>query len=169
MRSNLLVASMIGVAFAMSAGCAMAAYGAFALDDADPSAVSRLVRVPFDAVAENNEAGPKSTVPEPKSPTQGTFGAFAYDEVARKYGWSWNRPNARSAEEAAIKGCASEKCAVVFHTGPRECGAIAMTPDDKIWGGASRQRIDAAKLAAIENCQKRTSGQCKVRASECNR
>jgi hypothetical protein len=44
-----------------------------------------------------------------------------------------------------------------------------MTADGKIWGGAQRDQRSGAELAAIENCQKRTSGQCKIRASECNR
>jgi Domain of unknown function (DUF4189) len=121
-RSSLWVASIIGVAVAMDAGCAMAAYGAFALDDA-----------------------------------------------AHKYGYSWNKESAREADDAALKGCATDKCKVVFRVGPKQCGAIAMTTDGKAWGGAQRDRRDAADLAAIENCQKRTSGQCKIRASECNR
>lgn len=34
----------------------------------------------------------------------------------------------------------------------------------------SRAKRDAAEKAAVENCQKRiTSGQCKLRGSECNK
>ena len=97
------------------------------------------------------------------------FGAFAYDEGAHKYGYSWNEDSERAADAAALKGCGTTACKVVFRTGPKECGAIAMTPDGKVWGGAKRDKRDAAELAAIENCQKRTKEQCKVKASECNR
>jgi hypothetical protein len=96
-------------------------------------------------------------------------GAFAHDETAGKYGFSWNEASPKAAEDAALKGCASPGCKVVFRTGPRECGAIAMTENGKVWGGAKRDRREAAELASIENCQKRTGGQCKVRGAECNR
>ena len=73
------------------------------------------------------------------------------------------------ADDAALKGCATGNCKIVFRTGPKECGAIAMSENGKVWGGAKRDQRAAAELAAIENCQKRTSGQCKVRGGECNR
>ena len=97
------------------------------------------------------------------------YGAFAHDEATGKYGFSWNEKTQNDADKAALKGCASDKCKIVFRTGPGQCGAIAMNPDGKIWGGALRPKRDAAELAAIENCQKRTPGQCKVKGAECNR
>jgi hypothetical protein len=103
------------------------------------------------------------------APALAAYGAFAYDDVAHKYGYSWNEDSERAAGDAALKGCGTDKCKVVFRTGPKECGAIAMTPDGKVWGGARRDKRDAAELAAIENCQQRTKDQCKMKASECNR
>jgi len=103
------------------------------------------------------------------APALAGFGAFAYDAATGKYGFSWNEQDQRQADAAALKGCVAEGCKVVFRVGPKHCGAIAITEDGKVWGGADRDRKDAAELAAIENCQKRTSGQCKVRGSECNR
>ena len=97
------------------------------------------------------------------------YGAFAYDAATGKYGDSWNERDQRAADQAALKGCRSDNCKVVFQVGPRHCGAIAMTENGKIWGGADRDARDAAKLAALENCQKRTKEQCIVRANECNR
>jgi len=102
-------------------------------------------------------------------PALANYGAFAYDDDAHRYGYSWNQETAQGADEAALKGCKTDKCKVVFRTGTKTCGAIALTADDKVWGGATRDNRPAAELAAIENCQKRTTGQCKVRASECNR
>jgi hypothetical protein len=103
------------------------------------------------------------------APAAAAYGAFAYDDDAHRYGYSWNQETAQLADETALKGCKTDKCKVVFHTGPKTCGAIALTTDDKVWGGATRDNRPAAELAAIENCQKHTTGQCKVRASECNR
>ena len=45
------------------------------------------------------------------------------------------------ADEAALKGCKTDKCKVVFRTGPKICGAIALTADDKVWG--ARHEITA--------------------------
>ena len=103
------------------------------------------------------------------APAFAKFGAFAYDEKTGKYGFSWNEDSQEKADQAAMKGCPSEQCKVVFRTATHECGAIAATEDGKIWGGAKRPRRDAAELAAMQNCQKRTKGQCKIRGAECNR
>ena len=96
-------------------------------------------------------------------------GAFALDEATGKYGFSWNEANQKQAEDAAIKSCNTTGCKVVFRVGPKLCGAIALTDDGKIWGGADRPTKAAAELAAIQNCQKRTKVQCTVKGAECNR
>jgi hypothetical protein len=103
------------------------------------------------------------------APALAAYGAFAYDDDAHKYGYSWNEQTAAGADQAALKGCGTDKCKVVFRTGPKECGAIAFGDEGKVWGGAKRDKRDAAELAALENCQKRFTGQCKIKASECNR
>ena len=36
------------------------------------------------------------------------YGAFAHDETSGRYGASWNQPSRARADEAALKGCASE-------------------------------------------------------------
>jgi len=102
-------------------------------------------------------------------PALAEYGAFAYEEATGKYGFSWNERDQGAADAAALKGCVAEGCKIVFRVGPRHCGAIAMTENGKIWGGADRDGRDAAKLAALENCQKRTKGQCIIRGNECNR
>jgi hypothetical protein len=99
----------------------------------------------------------------------GAYGAFAYADGPALFGFSWNQPDQPNADYGALKGCASSECKIVFRTGPRECGAIAMNDSGKIWGGAKRGQPAAAELAAVENCQQRATGQCKVRGSECNR
>jgi Domain of unknown function (DUF4189) len=103
------------------------------------------------------------------APALAAYGAFAYDDDAHKYGYSWNEQTTAAADQAALKGCGTDKCKVVFRTGPKECGAIAFGDEGKVWGGAKRDTRAAAELAALENCQKRFTGQCKIKASECNR
>jgi len=103
------------------------------------------------------------------APALAGYGAFAYDEKTGKSGFSWNEANQKQADDAAIKGCNTTACKVVFRLGPKKCGAIALTDDGKIWGGADRPTKAAAELAAIQNCQKRTKVQCAIKGSECNR
>jgi uncharacterized protein DUF4189 len=102
-------------------------------------------------------------------PAFAAFGAFALDEVAHKYGYSSNQPTQKSADQQAVKNCKSSNCKVVFPIGPRQCGALATTADGSAWGGAVRPKREDAQQAALQDCQKRTSGQCKVQKGVCNR
>lgn len=97
------------------------------------------------------------------------YGAFAHDELSGRYGISWNQDSSPKADEAALKGCVSDKCKVVFRTNPQQCGAIATNESGKVWGGATRPQRDAAERAAVENCEKRTTDPCKLRGAQCNR
>ena len=103
------------------------------------------------------------------APAFAEYGAFARDEATGKYGFSWNEANQKQAEDAAIKKCNTTDCKVVFRVSPKQCGAIALTDDGKIWGGSTRPTKAAAELAAIQGCQKRTKVQCSVKGSECNK
>lgn len=99
----------------------------------------------------------------------GRYGAFARDDTSGKYGLSWNEANQPAADDHAVRGCNSTGCRVVFRTGPRQCGAIAITDDGKVWGGSTRPTKVDAEIAALQGCQKRTMLQCRVRGAECNR
>lgn len=108
------------------------------------------------------------------APALAAYGAMALDEDTGRYGASWHEDNQKRADEAALKGCNSSGCKIVFRVGPRQCGALATgdkgSSGKVAWGGKNNARnVDAAKLAAMENCQKHTSGKCEVRESECNR
>ncbi len=104
-------------------------------------------------------------------PAFASFGAFAYDEATGKYGASWNQATEKEADAAALKGCASDKCKVVFRTAAGQCGAIATTDNGKAWGGAKRPKREEAEKAALANCQKRVKAgaQCNVKAADCNK
>lgn len=104
------------------------------------------------------------------APAFAAFGAFAHDQATGRYGYSWNEDTEKKADEAALKGCASDKCKIVFRTRSGQCGALATSGNGKIWGGATRPKKDEAEKAAVENCSKRVdSGQCKLRGSECTK
>src|SRR6476659_3665909 len=96
------------------------------------------------------------------------YGALAYDEQARKYGLSANEETQGKADDVAIKICGTDKCKIVFRTSARECGAVAMADTGTGWGAGKRANRAAAELGAMQSCQKRTKGQCKVKGAECN-
>lgn len=96
------------------------------------------------------------------------YGAVAHDGMTGRYGLSWNQESTSRADEMALKGCASDKCKVVFRTGPSQCAAIATDEDGKVWGGATRRKREEAEHAAVENCEKRTAAGCKLRGAQCN-
>ena len=66
------------------------------------------------------------------APALASFGAFAYDEAAGKYGASWDQATEKEADAAALKGCPSDKCKIVFRTAAGQCGAIAVTERESL-------------------------------------
>ena len=97
------------------------------------------------------------------------YGAVAFDEKAAKYGFAWNEDTQKRADEAAMQACNSDACKVVIPVPPRKCAAFATAEKGSAWGGNVDAARDKAKLRAIENCQKNTSGKCILRGSDCNR
>jgi hypothetical protein len=105
------------------------------------------------------------------APAWAGFGALAHDDDSGKYGLSSNEISQTKADDVAMKECGSDKCKIVFRTGARECGAIAVaeTGGSTAWGGGKHAQKATAELAAMTNCQKHTKSQCKLRGAECNR
>ena len=97
------------------------------------------------------------------------YGAVAFDEKSAKYGFGWNEDTQKRADELAMQGCGGESCKVVFRVPPKQCGALATGEKGTAWGGNVDRNRDTAKLRALENCQKRTSGKCVMRGSDCNK
>jgi trypsin-like peptidase/uncharacterized protein DUF4189 len=100
---------------------------------------------------------------------RGEFGAIAWDRQSGRRGWSWNQPTAQRAEEVALSQCGASGCEVITRTGRGACGALATSENGKYVGAASRNEREAARLAALANCNKGNAGECAVRFSECNR
>jgi hypothetical protein len=97
------------------------------------------------------------------------YGALAYDDAGGKYGLSASEETQSKADDVAMKICGGEKCKIVFRTVAKECGAVAKAESGNAWGGGKHRDRARAELAALQNCQKHTKGQCKLRGAECNR
>jgi hypothetical protein len=100
---------------------------------------------------------------------RGDFGAIAWDRQSGRRGWSSNQPTMQRAEEVALSECGGSGCEVITRTGRGACGALATTENGKYVGAASRNEREAARLAALANCNKGNAGECAVRFTECNR
>ena len=96
------------------------------------------------------------------------YGAIAWDAATGKHAASWHEPTAKRAGEAAISECGASGCKVVTTIGPGMCGALAASEDGKFIGAASRKDRDAARVAALKDCPKK-SGECTIRLSDCSK
>jgi serine/threonine-protein kinase len=105
----------------------------------------------------------------PAVPALAGFGAVAYDAKTGRRGWSWNQATVQKAAEVALSQCGASDCKVLMKIGPKRCAALATTEDGKGWGASGRTSADAARLAALANCQKAKLGECIVRVSDCNK
>src|SRR5215469_7327154 len=105
------------------------------------------------------------------APALAGFGAIAFDQATGRYGFSWNEQTQDRASGLARKDCGADKCRII-PVPPGKCDATATTDNPKesnAWAAAIRDEKPAAERSAMQSCQKRTAGQCKIRGSECNR
>ena len=96
------------------------------------------------------------------------YGAIAWDRETGKTGWVWKQPTPRKAAEMALSQCGASGCRLVVKPTPA-CAALASTENGKYIGAAARDTQDAARLAALTNCNKGKVGECVVKASDCNK
>ena len=101
-------------------------------------------------------------------PAHAEYGALAWDRETGKYGVSWQQPSAKRAAEVALSECGTSGCKVIKPIGPAMCGALATSADGKQAGAAERKNRDAARLAALASCPKK-SGECVARVTDCNK
>jgi hypothetical protein len=102
-------------------------------------------------------------------PAAAGYGAIAWDKETGKSGWSWDQSTAAKAREVALSQCGTSGCKLVMQSAAKQCSALATTADRKQIGAAWRTTQDAARLAAIANCEKAKSGECVIRFSMCNK
>jgi serine protease Do len=99
----------------------------------------------------------------------GAYGAIAWDRETGRRGWSWNQHTQTRADEVALSECGATECKVIMRTGRGMCAALATTEAGKFVGAASRKDRDAARLAALKDCEKGNAGECAARFTECNK
>jgi hypothetical protein len=102
------------------------------------------------------------------APALAGWGAIAWDPQSGKSGWVWNQPTPKKAIEMALSQCGASGCRIVIKP-TTVCAALAATADGKAIGAAARKTQDAARLAALSDCQKRNAGDCVVRTSDCSK
>ena len=96
------------------------------------------------------------------------YAAIAWSPESGKTGWVWNQLTPKKAREMALSQCGSSGCRLVIKP-TTACAALASTENGKYIGAAARKTQDAARLAALTNCQKGKAGDCVVRTSDCNK
>ena len=102
-------------------------------------------------------------------PAAAEYGAIAWDRESGKYGASWNQGSQKGADEKALSDCGATGCKVIIRTRRAMCAALATNDSGKYAGGAARGDRDAARLAALKQCQKGNAGECTVRVTDCNK
>jgi len=105
----------------------------------------------------------------PSQAAPGGYGAIAWDPENGRRGWSWNQATADRADEVALSECGATGCKVIMRTGRAMCAALATTETGKYAGAARRKDREAARLAALKDCQKGNAGECTARFTECNK
>jgi hypothetical protein len=96
------------------------------------------------------------------------YAAIAWDRESGKTGWVWNQPTPKKAAAMALSQCGSSGCRLVIKP-TTACAALASTENGKYVGASARKTQDAARLAALTNCQRGKAGDCVVRTSDCNK
>ena len=113
---------------------------------------------------------PITDVPAVPAPAAlGAYGAIAWDRETGRRGWSWNQHTQSRADEVALSECGATGCKVIMRAGRGMCAALATNEAGKFVGAASRKDRDAARLAALKDCEKGNAGDCTARFTECNK
>jgi hypothetical protein len=91
------------------------------------------------------------------------WGAIAYSKGA-KWGMSWGHSTRKQAVDKAHASCGSAQCSAELSFAGTECGAFANSTSG--WALVARDRVEAAKQAALEECVKHGKA-CRVVAAVC--
>jgi hypothetical protein len=91
------------------------------------------------------------------------WGAIVYAKGA-KWGMSWGHSTRKQAVDSAHASCGSAQCSAELSFVGAECGAFANSVSG--WALVARDRVEAAREAALEECTKRGKT-CRVVAAVC--
>lgn len=94
------------------------------------------------------------------------YGAIAFDEDKGGWGYSYNQPTEKKAEEKATEKCSTCKVHLTWEGG---CAALAQSEKDKkVMSAKTGSTQAAAEGAAKANCLSKKAGPCKVAVWACN-
>jgi hypothetical protein len=125
--------------------------------------------VALECLAREKEAATTNVPAGRTPPARGGYGAIAWDRETGKRGWSRGQVTAERAAELALSECGATGCKVIMRSGQEMCAALATTENGKYVGAASRKDRDAARIAALKDCQKGNAGECIIRITDCNK
>jgi hypothetical protein len=91
------------------------------------------------------------------------WGAIVYSKGAN-WGMSWGHTTRKQAVDSAHSSCGSAQCSAELSFAGTECGAFASSASG--WALVARDRVEAAKEAALGECAKRGKA-CRVVAAVC--
>jgi hypothetical protein len=92
------------------------------------------------------------------------WGAIVYSKSDGKWGMSWDHQSRKAAVDDARKTCGASSCTVEVSFFGTSCGAFASS--DASWAMSTRDDIQRARNAALDDCGKRGKT-CKIVASSC--
>jgi hypothetical protein len=93
------------------------------------------------------------------------WGAIVYDKAAGKWGLAWDQASRKAAVASARVQCRSASCPAELSFFGTSCGAFAMSSDGA-WSILSRDEIQMARQASLDECGKHGKG-CHVIAASC--
>ena len=94
--------------------------------------------------------------PATEQPAADKFGAIAYSESTRRYGYACGYDTREAAEQAARDACKADDAAVVVWA-QNACCALALDLDGDAYGWAWAENAEDAKAKALANCLKHTA------------
>jgi hypothetical protein len=110
----------------------------------------------------------KSSIPPGSSSSAALFGAIAFDQAARKFGYSWIEPTQDDANTKALRACNSSGCKIILTFGPGTCGAMVTGNDGAIGITTTSTSLNRATREAINKCMGQKLGDCRVLVGQCN-
>ena len=111
-------------------------------------------------------AGAQSSGSGGSSPGTEQFAALAFSDETRAYGYSYNQPNRKTADEVALAECSKHASDCKIEMWTNRCLSLARA-DDGSWGTHWKENKQDAVAAAMKICSQH-SNTCKTVVAVCN-
>ncbi len=88
------------------------------------------------------------------------YSGIAVDVMTRQTYGAWNYQTGEAAGQTALDGCGTEHCVSYWFS--FNYGALAIAPDNSVWGADSSNDLDKALASALANCNKYSAMDCEI-------